>query len=122
MIVEAAVANNEINFLAPQLTTTNSTDQITKRRKEQDAAKTEQTKPAEERNIQPEEILDQIKGLTEDGIYSVRFERNDDIADVVVQIFDNESQEVIRQFPAEEIIKFRSSFREMVGNLIDTRG
>ncbi|PID74872.1 MAG: hypothetical protein CSB28_00940, partial [Desulfobacterales bacterium] len=30
--------------------------------------------------------------------------------------------EVIRQFPAEEIVKFRSSFKEMIGNLIDTKG
>ncbi len=121
MIVEAAGAGNEIKFLVPPLAAANGKDQNAERRKEQDAVKTEKAKPAGEKDIQPEEVLDQIKGLTENGLYSIRFERNDDIADVVVKIFDKESQEVIRQFPAEEMIRFRSSFRELIGNLINTK-
>ncbi len=122
MMIEAAVASSKMEVFTPQPAAANKTDQIVESRKKQDAAKVEETKPAKESEVQPEEILDQIKGLTEDGLYSVRFERNDDIADVVVKIFDQEKQEVVRQFPAEEMIKFRSSFREMVGNLIDTKG
>ncbi len=121
MILEAAVASTKIDAFTPQPAAANKTDQIIESRKKQDAAKKEEAKPAEEKDIQPEEILEQIKALTEDGLYSVRFERNEDLADVVMQIFDQKSQEIIRQIPAEELIKFRSSFRELIGNLIDTK-
>ena len=72
--------------------------------------------------VQPEELLDQIKKIAQDGAYSVRFERNDEISDVVVKIFDNETQEVVRQIPAEQILNFRASFEELIGNLVNTEG
>lgn len=122
MLVEAAVANSNIEFLTPSPNKGLKPEQTEENRKKQDAAKAEEAKPAAESKVQPEELLDQIKGLTEDGLYSVRFEKNEEISDVVVQIFDNESNEIVRQFPAEEIIKFRSAFKELVGNLVDTKG
>jgi len=73
-------------------------------------------------DLQPEELLDQIKSLTEDGLYSVRFERDDKMKDLVVKIFDNETQKVIRQIPAEELLKFKATFSELVGNVVDTKG
>ena len=72
--------------------------------------------------IQPEELLDQIKSLTQEGMYSVRFEKGDELSDMVVKIFDNETQEVIRQIPAEELLNFKASFADLVGNLVDTKG
>ena len=41
---------------------------------------------------------------------------------MVVKIFDNETQEVIRQIPAEEVLNFKASFAELVGNLLNTKG
>lgn len=72
--------------------------------------------------IQPEELLDQIKNVTQDGLYSVRFEKDDKSSDLIVKIFDNETQEVIRQIPAEELLNFKVSFEELVGNLVDIKG
>ena len=72
--------------------------------------------------IQPEELLDQIKSLTQDGLYSVRFEQDEKNSDLVVKIFDNETQKVIRQIPAEELLKFKATFAELVGNVVDTQG
>lgn len=72
--------------------------------------------------VQPEELLDQIKSLTQDGQYSVRFEKGEAMSDLVVKIFDNETQEVIRQIPAEELLNFKASFADLVGNLVDTEG
>ncbi len=120
MILESAVASTKMDVFAPQPFSANKAEQIAENRKRKDAAKAEEAKKTEEQKIAPEEILDQIKALTEDGLYGVRFERNEDISDVVVQVYDRENQEVIRQIPAEDLIKFRSSFREMIGNLIDT--
>ena len=71
--------------------------------------------------VQPEEFLSQVKALTQDGAYSVRFERSDQIADVVVKIYDNQTNEVIRQIPAEELMNFKVNFAEMVGSLVDKK-
>ncbi len=78
--------------------------------------------PGENQKIQPEELLDQIKTITQDGAYSVRFERSDEVSDVVVKIFDQNTREVVRQFPAEQILNFKASFEELIGNLVNTAG
>ncbi len=75
----------------------------------------------DDQKIQPEELLDQIKSLTQDGLYSVRFEKDEKISDLVIKIFDNETQEVIRQIPAEELLNFKANFAELVGNLVNTK-
>lgn len=91
-------------------------------RKNKDNKASEPQAPEKSQKIQPEELIDQIKTLTEDGLYSVRFERDDKMKDLVVKIFDNETQKVIRQIPAEELLKFKATFSELVGNLVDTKG
>lgn len=91
-------------------------------RKNKDSKAAEPQVPEKSQKIQPEELIDQIKALTEDGLYSVRFERDDKAEDLVVKIFDNETQKVIRQIPAEELLKFKATFTELVGNLVDTKG
>ena len=91
-------------------------------RKSKDSVSAEPQTPAKNPKIQPEELLDQIKAITEDGLYSVRFEKNGPNSDLVVKIFDNETQEVIRQIPAEELLNFKASFAELVGNMVDTKG
>lgn len=75
----------------------------------------------EEKQVQSEELLQQIKSLTEDGLYSVRFE-NDDRAGVVVKIVDRDSDEIIRQVPAEEILQLKAALEDLRGNIINTEG
>jgi flagellar protein FlaG len=99
-----------------------SAEMVDTARKNKDAKGAEQQAPEKSPKIQPEELIDQIKSLTEDGLYSVRFERDDQAKDLVVKIFDNETQKVIRQMPAEEMLKFKATFSELVGNLVDTKG
>ena len=70
--------------------------------------------------FQPEEILNQIKSLTEGGLYSVRFEKNQEFDELVVKIVDTETDEVIRQVPAEEILGVKASLAELRGKLVDT--
>lgn len=73
------------------------------------------------KNIQAEELLTQIKALTENGIYSVRFENDERSKAMVVKIVDNETQEVIRQVPAEELLGVRAALAELQGNFVDTK-
>ena len=71
--------------------------------------------------IPPEELLKQIKNLTEEGLYSVRFER-DEIGDqLVVKIVDRNTDELIRQLPAEELLNIRVVLDDLRGNIVNTR-
>ena len=75
---------------------------------------------SQKRNTQPEELLKQIKNITEDGLYSVRFERDSGSNSLVVKIVDSETDEVIRQIPQEELLELSKHLEELNGNLVDT--
>ncbi|HBG20958.1 MAG TPA: flagellar biosynthesis protein FlaG [Desulfobulbaceae bacterium] len=99
-----------------------SAELVESARKEKESINPEPQAPSKNPKVQPEELLDQIKSITQDGLYSVRFEMDKTISDLVVQIFDNKTQEVIRQIPAEELLNFKATFAELVGNIVDTKG
>lgn len=69
--------------------------------------------------VQPEELLSQIKSLTDDGVYSVRFENNE-AQELVVKVVDSKTDEVIRQIPPEELIQLTKHLNELRGNMVDT--
>jgi len=97
-----------------------ASDQVTESRKKADDLV--QSEEVEKKQVQPEELLQQIKTLTEDGLYSVRFE-NDERADgLVVKIVDRQNDEVIRQVPAEEILDLKEALESLRGNIISTEG
>jgi len=77
---------------------------------------------AENNKVQPEELLSQIKSMTEDGLYSVRFENDEEAQQLVVKIVDTKTDEVIRQVPAEEILTLSSRLEELRGNIVDIHG
>jgi len=76
---------------------------------------------AESKKVQPEEILTQIKALTEDGLYSVRFENDERSKELVVKIVDADTQEVIRQVPAEEVLGIKAALADLQGKLVDVK-
>ena len=73
------------------------------------------------KKVQPEEILTQIKALTEDGLYSVRFENDERSKELVVKIVDSDTQEVIRQVPAEEVLGIKAALADLQGNMVDIK-
>jgi len=79
-----------------------------------------QSEDLESKQVQPEELLQQIKSLTEDGLYSVRFEHNTEANELVVKVVDNETDEVIRQIPPEELLTLTQRLTDLRGNLVDT--
>jgi len=84
--------------------------------RQQAAAEPRQEKP------DPQELLDQIKSLTEDGQYSVRFENDRDANELVVKVVDRTTDEVIRQIPPEELLDLTKRLNDLRGNLVDTQG
>jgi flagellar protein FlaG len=99
-----------------------SAEQIDNARKNKDSFTSEPEVQVESPKIQPEELIDQIKTVTQDGLYSVRFERDQENSGLIVKIFDNDTQEVIRQMPAEQLLNFKATFAELVGNVVDIEG
>ena len=71
--------------------------------------------------VQPEELLQQIKALTEEGLYSVRFENDNRTNELVVKIVDRETDEMIRQVPVEEVLELRAVMDDLRGNIVDTQ-
>jgi flagellar protein FlaG len=94
-------------------------DQVSDARKK--AVDLVQSEQAERKQIQPEELLKQIKSLTEDGLYSVRFENDERTDGLVVKIVNRENDEVIRQVPAEEMLELKATLDDLRGNIIDTQ-
>jgi len=90
--------------------------------KRQASQETPPSSSEEENKAQPEELLNQIKALTEDGLYSVRFERDKNSEEVVVKVVDQNTDEVIRQIPPEELLKLTQHLAELTGNIVDTKG
>ena len=72
-----------------------------------------------EKKVQAEELLDKISALTEGGLYSVRFERDKQVNDIVVKVIEQETGELIRQIPAEELLGVRKALEDFRGNIVD---
>ena len=89
------------------------------RRKAKDESATPESSP-KKKDVQPEELLQKIKALTDNGSYSVRFENDKATHQLVVKIVDSTTNEVIRQVPAEELLGLRKALDEYQGNIVDT--
>lgn len=77
---------------------------------------------ADEQKIQPEELLDKIKELTQDGMYQVRFEMNNEADRLVISLLDGETGEVVRQIPPEELLNMIEHLKDLRGNLVNSEG
>lgn len=71
--------------------------------------------------VQPEEIFDKIKALTQDGAFSVRFEMHPKTRQFVARLVDAESGEVIRQLPPEEMLELAAKLEELRGNIVNAK-
>lgn len=102
--------------------TPRAADSIDAKRKdlEKGDQNTEKATSSKNNAVQPEELLSQIKSLTEDGVYSVRFENNKEFNELVVKVVNTETGDVIRQVPAEEVLGMKASLEELRGQLVDT--
>ena len=89
-------------------------------RKRQESQQQAPSSAQVDRAAQPEELLSQIKAITEDGLYSVRFERDNPAEELVVKIVDSETDEVIRQIPPEELLNLTKHLKELSGSIVNT--
>jgi flagellar protein FlaG len=105
---------------ATQQQAPNAADKVVEARKKKEEA-AQEPETTDKLQVPPEELLEQIKGLAEDGVYSVRFEKDEAVNDLVVKIVDRETDEVIRQVPAQEILELRAALDDLRGNIVNTQ-
>lgn len=74
----------------------------------------------DEKKVAPEEVLKKISDLTENGLYSVRFEKNEEVNRLVIKLVSSSSGEVIRQIPSEELLGSARFLHDLRGNMINT--
>lgn len=89
-------------------------------RKREEAKNTPQQDASEQNKIPSEELLTEIKSLTDNGAYSVRFEKNEDLQELIVKVVDQKTDEVIRQIPPEEIVNLSKHLRDLQGSIVNT--
>jgi flagellar protein FlaG len=99
-------------------TTSDQIDVGRKKVAEQPDTAPETTKPSA---LPPEELLSKIKGLTENGMYSVRFETDYKTQQLVVKIVDNQTQEIVRQIPPEQALGLKQALTDYEGNFVNTK-
>lgn len=80
--------------------------------------KTEIEKNNVHTNEQLQEALDSINAQLESMDHSIRFSINKDLKDVVVEIVDRDTGDIIRQIPPEGLIKLRTHLNEMAGVIL----
>ncbi len=90
-------------------------------RKKSSNEKAPEMSQAKEQQIQPEELLQNIKALTDNGSYSVRFEMHKDTDELVINLVDRETGETIRQIPPKEILGMHETLAALRGNLVETQ-
>ena len=74
----------------------------------------------QEDKVSAEELLSKIKDLTEEGLYGVRFEKDEKSNSLVVKVVDSKTGKLIRQVPSEELLNLHERLTEFDGNFIDT--
>ncbi len=95
-------------------------EQVDKMRKQAKEAPENLVSVEGQKDAQPEELLSQIKSITEDGLYSVQFENDQKTNVLVVKVIDRNTNEIIRQIPPEELIELTKHLNELSGNLVET--
>ncbi len=116
MKIEAVSAQQ----LFPQNSQQGAVDQASDpRRAAEAAAEKKAVEKAEEARPDSVALLERINELTEDGAYSVRFEKNRDLNEIVVKVVDSDSGDVIRQIPPEELLGLTKRLNELRGTIVN---
>ncbi len=104
---------------AQQLLMQNSGQEAVSQNTEPRVAEAKAAEKATEKKVDSIALLDRINELTEDGAYSVRFEKNSDLNEIVVKVVDSQSGDVIRQIPPEALLGLTKRLNDLRGTIVD---
>ena len=77
-----------------------------------------------EKRLSEEEVkklAKETKDVLEDLNKGIRFSISKDTGDIVVQVVNRKTNELIRQIPPEELVKLRTKLKEICGILFDRK-
>ena len=117
-----AITTGSTGFLRASATGPGA-DQVQRNRdqaKNDPTAETSTAATTKANQVQPEELLQSIKSLTDNGAYSVRFEMNKETNELVINLVEQETGETIRQIPPKEILGLHKTLADLRGNLLQT--
>jgi flagellar protein FlaG len=84
----------------------------------------QQTQQAEKPEVSPEKLqaaVEKMNELMQSGNRSLKFSVDDTADRVVIKVMDLETEEVVRQIPTEETLKFSEFLEGMVGLIFDEK-
>jgi len=93
-----------------------------RQRAERVIAQLTEPKPSEQNHAVPsqEELVEPIQQINEVfGKHGIQFDVNDQGSKVVVRIIDQDSGDVIRQIPSEEVLRIAERLDEVQGQLLN---
>lgn len=75
-------------------------------------------KASEQKRDRPERLQELKNTLAENGI-ALKFSQNDETNQLVVEMVDNKTGEIIRQLPSEVSVKLAEVYNGMQGQIVD---
>ena len=109
---------NAMDSFSSSQKTLSAAEEVERQKKQSDLS--DQKAEKAQKSLPPEEVMSRIKEITQDGLYSVRFETDEATDELVVRIVDQESGEVIRQLPPDDVLGTSQRLQEWRGNIIQT--
>lgn len=83
---------------------------------------TQRSSEAQDRPINPAELVEPIQRINDVmRQHGLEFDLSDERTRVVTRVVDSQSGEVIRQIPAEEVLRIAERLGEMQGNLLSSK-
>ncbi len=79
----------------------------------------EKVEPMEREDL--ENLVQDMENYLSDMRVNLSFKLHDETGDVLVQVIDGETGEVIRQLPPEEILELREKLKELRGVIFDSK-
>jgi len=79
----------------------------------------------EEREPSPEEVtqaVEAMNGFLKANNSHIQFALHEKLKQLMVEVVDNRTQEVIKTFPPKELLDLAAKIGEMVGALLDRKG
>lgn len=67
----------------------------------------------------PISMVDTANALFDNGQYNIQFEQRNN--QVVIQLYDSTTKELVRQIPPEELMKLKERMDELKGQFIDIK-
>ena len=93
-----------------------------KKAQEEEQEKVEEVKESNEIKQEMSELVVKLNREMSPLSHDIEFGYNEDLGQLMVNVIDSRTGDIIRQMPSEEAIKIKTKMKELVGMLFDKKG